>query len=62
MGFRFGTNRAACSAFAGDMIAQTLAMEGAFAFFLESAFLWISHFGERRFGQKMRWFSALHLQ
>src|SRR5215211_3187934 len=37
MEFQFGTNWAAFSAFAGDIIAQTLAMEGAFAFFLESA-------------------------
>ncbi len=35
--FQFGTNWARFSAFAGDIIAQTLAMEGAFAFFLESA-------------------------
>ena len=58
MEFQFGTNWAAFSAFAGDIIAQTLAMEGAFAFFLESAFLGIFLFGERRFGQKMHWFSA----
>jgi cytochrome bd ubiquinol oxidase subunit I len=57
--FQFGTNWAAFSAFAGDIIAQTLAMEGAFAFFLESAFLGIFLFGERRFGQRMHWFSAL---
>ena len=53
MEFQFGTSWAAFSAFAGDIIAQTLAMEGAFAFFLESAFLGIFLFGERRFGQKM---------
>jgi cytochrome d ubiquinol oxidase subunit I len=58
MEFQFGTNWAAFSAFAGDIIAQTLAMEGAFAFFLESAFLGIFLFGERRFGQRMHWFSA----
>src|SRR3712207_5449716 len=56
--FQFGTNWAAFSAFAGDNIAQTLAMEGAFAFFLESAFLGIFLLGERRFGQKAHWFSA----
>jgi cytochrome bd ubiquinol oxidase subunit I len=33
-------------------------MEGAFAFFIESAFLGIFLFGERAFGQKMHWFSA----
>jgi cytochrome d ubiquinol oxidase subunit I len=34
--FQFGTNWAQFSAFSGNIIAQTLAMEGAFAFFLES--------------------------
>src|ERR687892_1275605 len=58
MEFQFGTNWAVFSAFSGDIIAQTLAMEGAFAFFLESAFLGIFLFGERRFGQRMHWFSA----
>lgn len=58
MEFQFGTNWARFSAYAGDIIAQTLAMEGAFAFFLESAFLGIFLFGEHVFGQKMHWFSA----
>jgi cytochrome d ubiquinol oxidase subunit I len=57
--FQFGTNWAAFSAFTGDIIAQTLAMEGAFAFFLESAFLGLFLFGERRFGQRVHWFSSL---
>jgi cytochrome bd ubiquinol oxidase subunit I len=38
MEFQFGTNWAAFSAFAGDIIAQSLAMEGAFAFFLTRLF------------------------
>ncbi len=59
MEFQFGTNWAAFSAFTGDVIAQTLAMEGAFAFFLESAFVGIFLFGERRFGQRVHWFSSL---
>jgi cytochrome bd ubiquinol oxidase subunit I len=59
MEFQFGTNWARFSAYAGDIIAQTLAMEGAFAFFLESAFLGIFLFGERIFGQRMHWFSAV---
>ena len=59
MEFQFGTNWSAFSAFAGDIIAQTLAMEGAFAFFLESAFVGLFLFGERRFGQKIHWFSSL---
>src|SRR5215467_11882545 len=52
MEFQFGTNWARFSAYAGDIIAQTLAMEGAFAFFLESAFLGLLLFGERTLGQK----------
>jgi cytochrome d ubiquinol oxidase subunit I len=58
MEFQFGTNWSRFSVYAGDLIAQTLAMEGAFAFFLESAFLGIFLFGEHVFGQKMHWFSA----
>jgi cytochrome d ubiquinol oxidase subunit I len=58
MEFQFGTNWARFSAYAGDIIAQTLAMEGAFAFFLESAFLGIFLFGEHIFGRRMHWFSA----
>jgi cytochrome d ubiquinol oxidase subunit I len=59
MEFQFGTNWSRFSVYAGDIIAQTLAMEGAFAFFLESAFLGIFLFGENVFGQKMHWFSSL---
>jgi cytochrome bd ubiquinol oxidase subunit I len=59
MEFQFGTNWSRFSAYAGDIIAQTLAMEGAFAFFLESAFLGIFLFGEQIFGQKMHMFSAV---
>src|SRR5258708_24668927 len=58
MEFQFGTSWASFSAFAGDIIAQTLAMEGAFAFFLESAFLGLFLFGEQALGQKMHWFST----
>src|SRR5215203_74553 len=61
MEFQFGTNWAAFSAFSGDIIAQTLAMEGAFAFFLESAFVGLFLFGERRFGQRVHWFSVFML-
>ena len=58
MEFQFGTNWARFSAFSGDIIAQTLAMEGAFAFFLESAFLGLFLFAEQALGQKMHWFST----
>src|SRR5260370_12512428 len=56
--FEFGTNWSRFSAAAGEIIAQTLAMEGAFAFFIESAFLGIFLFGERTFAHRMHWFSA----
>ncbi len=59
MEFQFGTNWARFSAFAGGIIAHTLAMEGAFAFFLESVFVGIFLFGERRFGQRVHWFASL---
>lgn len=59
MEFQFGTNWARFSIFAGDIIAQTLAMEGAFAFFLESAFLGILLFGEQVLGQRMHFFAAV---
>jgi cytochrome d ubiquinol oxidase subunit I len=59
MEFQFGTNWARFSAFAGGVIAHTLAMEGAYAFFLESVFLGVFLFGEKRFGQRVHWFSAL---
>ncbi|MCL6438679.1 MAG: cytochrome ubiquinol oxidase subunit I [Rubrobacteraceae bacterium] len=58
MEFQFGTNWAAFSKFAGGIIAQTLAMEGAFAFFLESAFVGVFLFGERAFGQRLHWLSS----
>jgi len=39
MEFQFGTNWAGFTRFAGGVIGQTLAMEGMFALFLESAFV-----------------------
>jgi cytochrome d ubiquinol oxidase subunit I len=59
MEFQFGTNWARFSAETGSIIAQTLAMEGAFAFFLESAFVGLLLFGEQRFGQRVHWLSSL---
>lgn len=57
--FQFGTNWAQFSDYAGGIIAQTLAMEGAFAFFLESAFLGLFLFGEQAFEQKIHWLSIV---
>ena len=59
MEFQFGTNWAKFSRFAGGVIGQTLAMEGVFAFFLESSFLGLFLFGEKRLGRRGHWFSAL---
>ena len=59
--FQFGTNWATFSNFAGGVIGQTLAIEGMFAFFLESSFLGILLFGEQRCRQCVQWFAALML-
>lgn len=58
MEFQFGTNWARFSAFAGGVIGQTLAMEGIFAFFLESSFLGLFLFGEKRLSPRMHFFAA----
>jgi cytochrome bd ubiquinol oxidase subunit I len=58
MEFQFGTNWAAFSKAAGDVIGQTLAMEGVFSFFLESSFLGLFLFGEKRLGPRLHWLSA----
>ena len=59
MEFQFGTNWSGFSRAAGGVIGQTLAMEGVFAFFLESSFLGLFLMGEKRLGPKAHWFSAL---
>src|SRR2546430_16598172 len=50
MEFQFGTNWARFSSYAGGVIGLTLAPEGMFAFFAESAFLGLFLFGEKRLG------------
>jgi cytochrome bd ubiquinol oxidase subunit I len=59
MEFQFGTNWAAFSRAAGGVIGQPLAMEGVFSFFLESSFLGLLLFGEKRLGKVGHWFSSL---
>jgi cytochrome d ubiquinol oxidase subunit I len=59
MEFQFGTNWARFSTFAGGVIGQTLAMEGVFAFFLESSFLGLFLFGEKKLGPKGHFVSAV---
>src|SRR5215472_8091586 len=58
MEFQFGTNWSAFSKQAGGVIGQPLAMEGIFAFFLESTFLGALLFGERQLGPRLHWLSA----
>jgi cytochrome d ubiquinol oxidase subunit I len=57
--FQFGTNWSRFSEAAGGVIGQTLAMEGVFAFFLESAFLYAVLFWERKLGPKGHWFAVM---
>ncbi len=59
MEFQFGTNWARFSRYAAGVIGQTLAMEGMFAFFLESAFVAALVFGEARLTRKQHFFAAL---
>ena len=58
MEFQFGTNWAEFSKSAGGVIGQTLAMEGVFSFFLESSFLGLFLFGERKLGRLGHWCAA----
>jgi len=59
MEFQFGTNWAGFSRYAGGVIGQTLAMEGMFAFFLESAFVGALIWGEKRLGQRYHFLAAV---
>ncbi len=59
MEFQFGTNWASFARAAGGVIGQTLAMEGMFSFFLESTFLGLLLYGEKRLSRGLHWFSAL---
>ena len=59
MEFQFGTNWAAFSKFSGNIIGQTLAMEGMFAFFLESAMVGAMVWGEKRLGPRNHFLATL---
>jgi cytochrome bd ubiquinol oxidase subunit I len=52
MEFQFGTNWSRFSRIAGGIIGQTLAMEGVFAFFLESSVLYLVLFQEQKLGPR----------
>ena len=58
MEFQFGTNWARFSRNAGGVIGQTLAMEGVFSFFLESTFLGLFVFGEKKLTPRMHFLTA----
>ncbi len=58
MEFQFGTNWSGFSRFAGETVGQLLAVEGTFAFFLESSFLGILLFGRDRVGKGLQLMSA----
>jgi cytochrome d ubiquinol oxidase subunit I len=58
MEFQFGTNWSEFSKAAGGVIGQTLAMEGVFSFFLESTFLGLFLFGEKKLGRIGHWWAA----
>jgi cytochrome d ubiquinol oxidase subunit I len=59
MEFQFGTNWAAFTQYSGGVIGQTLAMEGMFAFLLESAFIGALVFGEKRLGPRKHFLAAV---
>lgn len=56
--FQFGTNWARFSDYSGGVIGLTLAMEGMFAFFAESAFLGLFLFGEKRLSPRGHFFAG----
>jgi len=58
MEFQFGTSWSRFSQMTGGVIAQPIAMEGVFSFFLESAFLGMFLFGEKRLGRIGHWWAA----
>jgi cytochrome bd ubiquinol oxidase subunit I len=59
MEFQFGTNWSEFARRTGGIIGQPLAMEGVFSFFLESTFLGLFLFGEKRLSQWAHWGAAL---
>ncbi len=58
MEFQFGTNWAQFSRVTGGVLGQPLVMEGVFSFFLESAFLGLFLFGEKRLSPRGHWWAG----
>jgi cytochrome d ubiquinol oxidase subunit I len=61
MEFQFGTNWSEFARATGSVIGQPLVMEGVFSFFLESAFLGLFLFGERRLSPWGHWWTGVAL-
>ena len=59
MEFQFGTNWSQFARATGGVIGTPLAMEGVFSFFLESAFLGLFLYGEKRLSPVAHWVTAL---
>jgi cytochrome d ubiquinol oxidase subunit I len=59
MEFQFGTNWSRFTSYSGGVIGQTLAMEGMFAFLLESAFVGALVWGEKRLGPRLHFLAAV---
>lgn len=59
MEFQFGTNWSGFSRYAAGVVGQTLAMEGMFAFFLESAFVGALIWGEKRLSPRLHFLAAI---
>jgi cytochrome bd ubiquinol oxidase subunit I len=58
MEFQFGTNWSHFARLTGGVIGQPLVMEGVFAFFLESAFLGLFLYGEKRLSPMGHWWAG----
>src|SRR5579864_7382646 len=58
MEFQFGTNWSHFARLTGGVIGQPLVMEGVFSFFLESAFLGLFLFGEKRLSKIGHWWAG----
>lgn len=56
--FQFGTNWAGYSAYVGDIFGSLLAIEATAAFFLESTFIGVWHFGWKRLSPKAHMIAA----
>src|SRR6185437_7426876 len=59
MEFQFGTNWSRFSEAAGGVVCQPLAMEGIFSFFLESTFLGLFLFGEKKLSPLFHWLTGV---